>query len=213
MKRGLIIFAREPLPGRVKSRLAVSIGDHAAAEWYEFMLQEVLETSRQLDGIETVIFWDCEEHSLRLLAERYGCRSRRQGSGDLGQRMLAAFSEMFEGGCETCCIIGSDSPDLPPAYVRDAFAQLATEQVDITLGPATDGGYYLLGMRQPWAQLFDAIDWSTSSVHDQSLAAARNSGLNVALLPIWYDIDTVEDLQAFQERKNMTLTTNPAVAV
>lgn len=200
MKNGLIVFAREPLPGAVKTRLAASIGDHAAATLYETMLWDVLATARQMDNVETVVYWECAEKSLPLLAERYRCSSRRQSPGDLGQRMRSAFEGMFAGSCERCCIIGSDAPDLPRSYIQEAYQQLSVQQNDIVLGPSRDGGYYLLGLKQVWPQLFTGISWSSAVVLEQSLVAARDSGLTAALLPEWQDIDTVDDLQAFQER-------------
>lgn len=200
MKRGLIVFAREPIPGKVKTRLAAAVGDQVAADLYESMLQAVLKTCRQLDDVETIVYWACEEESLPRLDEKYRCSSRRQSMGDLGERMRGAFQEMFSGGCEVCCIIGSDAPDLPLPYIREAFRLLATRQADTVFGPSRDGGYYLLGMRKIWPQLFRNIPWSSADVLEQSLAAARDSGLTAALLPEWQDIDTAEDLQAYQER-------------
>jgi rSAM/selenodomain-associated transferase 1 len=206
MKKRLIVFAREPVPGRVKTRLAAAIGDLAAAELYESMLQDVLKTARQLNGVETVVFWACEEAALPLLSERYRCSSRRQSAGDLGQRMRAAFEEMFADGSDVCCIIGSDVPDLPPLYIQDAYRLLAAPQPDVIFGPSRDGGYYLLGMRQVWPQLFTNIPWSSGAVLELSLAAARDSELSTTLLPEWQDIDTLEDLQAYQDRNHLTLS-------
>lgn len=206
MKNGLIVFAREPIPGLVKTRLAESVGDEAAAELYETMLQDVLKTSRQVDGVETVVYWACAEESLPLLAARYRSCSRHQSQGDLGQRMQSAFEDMFAGGCESCCIIGSDAPDLPSTYIFEAYQQLAMQQIDVVFGPSKDGGYYLLGMKQVWPQLFTNILWSSSEVLQQSLVAARKSNLTVALRPEWQDIDTIDDLRAFQERKRLTGT-------
>jgi rSAM/selenodomain-associated transferase 1 len=200
MKKRLIVFAREPVPGLVKTRLAAAIGDRAAAELYETMLQDVLKTCRQLDDVETVVFWACEEESLPRLAERYRCSSRRQSPGDLGQRMQSAFADMFSNGCELCCIIGSDAPDVPLSYIQKAYAVLETQRSNVVFGPSRDGGYYLLGLRQVWPLLFTKIPWSSADVLEESLAAARDSGAIVTLLPEWQDIDTVEDLQAFQER-------------
>ena len=200
MKKGLIVFAREPLPGQVKTRLAASLGDQLATRLYENMLQEVLETTRQLSDIETVAFWACPEEALPQLAERYRCTSRIQSQGDLGERMQAAFALMFAGGCDVCCIIGSDAPDLPIAYIVEAYRLLEIEHSDVVFGPSRDGGYYLLGLRQVWPKLFTAISWSSSEVLAQSLAAACASGLSTALLPEWQDIDTVDDLRDFQER-------------
>ncbi len=206
MKNGLIVFAREPIPGAVKTRLAASIGDHAAAELYETMLQDVLKTARQVTGAEPVVYWACAEESLPLLAERYRCSSHRQSQGDLGQRMQGAFEEVFAAGCEYCCIIGSDAPDLPPSFISEAYQLLAMQRTDVVFGPSRDGGYYLLGMKQVWPQFFTNIPWSSTEVLQQSLVAARKSGLTVALLPEWHDIDTVEDLLAFQERKELAGT-------
>lgn len=206
MKKRLIVFAREPLPGTVKTRLAASIGDHAAAKLYEAMLQDVLKTVRQLSDVETIVFWACEEESLPLLAERYRCCARRQSPGDLGQRMQAAFDEMFVNDCDVCCIIGSDAPDLPLSFIQDAYQLLAGQLTDVVFGPSRDGGYYLLGMRKIWVQLFTNIPWSSAVVLEQSLAAARDSGLRAALLPEWQDIDTAEDLNAFQERNRLMLS-------
>ena len=200
MKNGLIVFAREPLPGTVKTRLASSIGHQRAAEIYENMLQEVLKTTRQLRDIDAVVYWACPEESLPILAERYQCTSRRQKQGDLGQRMQSAFEDMFADGCDTCCIIGSDAPDLPIAHVREAYRLLEMPHPDVIFGPSRDGGYYLLGLRQVCPLLFTNISWSSSAVLGQSLAAALAAGLSTTLLPEWQDIDTVEDLRDFQER-------------
>lgn len=204
MKKGLIVFAREPLPGKVKTRLAAAVGDQVAADLYESMLQDVLKTARQLTDIETVVFWDCEKESLPALSEKYSCNSRCQIAGNLGQRMQAAFEEMFADGCELCCIIGSDAPDLPLPYIQESYQLLAAMPIDVVFGPSLDGGYYLLGLRQLRPQLFVNIPWSTADVLEQSLAAAQGLELETALLPEWQDIDTVEDLQAFQERKRLS---------
>lgn len=206
MKKGLIVFAREPIPGEVKTRLAASLGDHTAAELYKTMLQDTLRTVRQLTGIEVVVFWACDDKALPLLAERYRCNSRCQISGDLGQRMQAAFAEMFAHGFELCCIIGSDAPDLPLPYILEAYRLLEAPHTDVVLGPSKDGGYYLLGLCQVWSQLFVNIPWSTAAVLERTLTAARDSALTAVLLPEWQDIDTLEDLQAFQGRSRVTVS-------
>jgi rSAM/selenodomain-associated transferase 1 len=205
MKKGLIVFAREPLSGKVKTRLAESLGDQLATRLYENMLHEVLKTSSQLSDIETTVFWACEEQSLPMLAERYRCNSRSQNPGNLGQRMQAAFEELFADGCDVCCIIGSDAPDLPTSYILEAYRQLEMQHCDAVFGPSRDGGYYLLGLRQVWPNLFTNIAWSSSEVLEQSLSSAKDAGLSTALLPEWQDIDTVEDLRAYQERNQGNL--------
>jgi len=196
----LILFAREPLPGRVKTRLAAVMGDQAAVELYRAMLRDVLDISRKLTDVDTVVYWDCEEKALPLLADIYQCSSRRQISGDLGQRMQAAFVEMFADGFESCCIIGSDAPDLPLSFIREAYQLLENQRTDAVFGPSADGGYYLLGLKRLYPQLFSGIDWSTSHVLRQSLDGARTGGVLTQLLPVWHDIDTMEDLNAFIKR-------------
>jgi rSAM/selenodomain-associated transferase 1 len=197
---GLIIFAREPLPGMVKTRLAASIGDRLAAEQYEAMLREVLSAAHHLTDVATVVYWNCDASSLPLLSGRYRCRSRLQCQGDLGERMQAAFAEMFADGSTRCCIIGSDAPDLPLSYLRDAYRLMTQPQIDVVLGPSKDGGYYLLGLKQVVPQLFRDIFWSSAAVCSQTLSAASDCGLTVTLLPEWQDIDTLEDLQDYQKR-------------
>lgn len=199
MNRSLIIFAREPIPGQVKTRLAASIGDHAAAELYESMVRDVLTVVRRLENVKTVVYWACDEDALPHLSEKFRCISRCQCPGDLGERMQGACADMLAEGYETCCIIGSDAPDLPLAYIDDA-CRLLEEAADVVFGPSRDGGYYLLGVRRVVPQLFSNISWSSPVVLAQSMAAAHVSGLTVSLLPEWQDIDTVEDLQAYQER-------------
>jgi rSAM/selenodomain-associated transferase 1 len=164
------------------------------------MLQAVLAATRRLDDVETVVYWACEEEALPRLAEKYHCSSRSQKIGDLGQRMQAAFEAMFAGGYQLCCIIGSDAPDLPLSYIREAYQLLSEQQTDTVFGPSKDGGYYLLGMKQAWPSLFRDIPWSSNEVLNKSLTIARDAALATALLPEWQDIDTVEDLQAFQKR-------------
>jgi glycosyltransferase A (GT-A) superfamily protein (DUF2064 family) len=117
--------------------------------------------------------------------------------------MLEAFENMFAIGCDVCCIIGSDAPDLPLTYIQEAYRLLAGPQMDVAFGPSKDGGYYLLGMKKIWPQLFAKIPWGSASVLELSLTVVRDSGLTAALLPEWQDIDTLEDLQAFQKRNQL----------
>ena len=209
MKKGLIVFAREPVPGLVKTRLATALGNQAAADLYEIMLQDVLNGCRKLDVIDTVVFWECADERVPHLAEKYRCSSRRQISGELGQRMQEAFEEMFAEGCDICCIIGSDAPDLPLSYILEAYRLLEEERTDVVFGPASDGGYYLLGLCRMVPQLFSNVPWSSATVLEASLAAARHSGSTTALLPEWQDIDTVEDLSAFHERNRLSVSGDP----
>lgn len=199
MNKGLIIFAREPLPGRVKTRLAQDVGDQAAAELYAAMLEDVLERAATLDNIRPLLFWSLETDSKPNYATFPHLQMFKQQGATLGDRMAAAFESAFESGIDTCCIIGSDSPDLPVEYIRKAFEHLENDKVDAVFGPAEDGGYYLLGLRHSWPGLFMDIPWSTGVVLDSSIKRAGELGLRTALLPQWYDLDELRDLSRLLE--------------
>lgn len=201
MTRGLIVFAREPRPGSVKTRLAAVLGEQTAAELYERMVRDVLAGCAHLDGVTATVYWAAADDALPRMSAEYGSVSRLQPPGDLGERMAGAFQEMFADGIDQCCIIGSDAPDLPAEYLASAFALLDGDDVDVVYGPCVDGGYYLLGMKKMWPELFHGIAWSSAQVLVQSLAAAQRLQLSVRLLPEWRDIDTIEDLHAYRERQ------------
>ena len=109
--------------------------------------------------------------------------------------MATAFESAFDSGMEACCIIGTDSPDLPAEYIGKAFDHLDNDEVDVVFGPAEDGGYYLLGLKRCWPGLFQDIPWSTEAVLETSIKRAGKLGLRTILLPIWYDLDEMKDLR------------------
>jgi len=194
MSKGLIIFAREPVPGRVKTRLARKIGDQAAAELYAAMTKDVLDTVTGLTDVRRLLFWTAENYGIPAANAFPGFEVFAQQGVSLGDRMFDAFTRAFQGGLKTCCIIGTDSPDLPQRYIGKAFELLDRGDIDVVFGPAEDGGYYLLGLKQACNGFFELIPWGTPRVLDDSLERARHLGLRTALLPKWYDIDTQEDL-------------------
>lgn len=194
MNKGLIIFAREPVPGRVKTRLAREVGDQTAAELYAAMTRDVLDTTAALVDVRRMLFWAAENNGVPPANDYPGLDLFPQQGNTLGDRMFDAFTRAFQGGPEACCIIGTDSPDLPLEHIVKAFDLLDREDIDAVFGPAEDGGYYLLGLKQAWEGFFDFIPWSTRNVLDSSLERSRHLGLRTALLPEWYDIDTRDDL-------------------
>jgi rSAM/selenodomain-associated transferase 1 len=194
MNRGLIIFAREPVPGKVKTRLAREVGNKCAAELYCAMIEDVLANAASLDGVQPLLFWALDSAVMPADPGIPGLRMFEQHGTTLGARMEAAFRHAFQNGIDVCCIIGTDSPDLPPEYIAEAFDLLENNRADVVFGPAEDGGYYLLGLRQIWRELFADIAWSTPEVLAASLARANELGLRTSLLPSWYDIDTLQDL-------------------
>jgi rSAM/selenodomain-associated transferase 1 len=197
--RTLIIFAREPIAGRTKTRLCPPLDGQTAAALYSCFLRDTLDHAGQIVGVRFLIayspesgpaFFDC------LAPHTWRCIQR---GATLGERMDNCFDEIFAGARSPAgtgqhiVIIGSDSPDLPCAYVQEAFARLSAG-ADMVLGPAEDGGYYLIGLGAPQPGLLSDIAMSTPTVLADTVARAAMRGLRVALLPHWYDVDTIADL-------------------
>lgn len=189
MKNALIIFVRNPVLGKVKTRLAAGVGDSKALQVYEHLLQHTHSISKHLpvtkfvyyaDGINEDDVWNGFEKKLQ------------QGS-DLGARMQHAFTELFESGFTKVCIIGSDCFELNTDIVLSAFKSL--DNTDIVIGPVTDGGYYLLGTNKLITELFINKSWSTNSVFNDSLKDAAALNLTVQQLPLLNDIDNETDLR------------------
>jgi uncharacterized protein len=128
------------------------------------------------------------------------CRGRfrltPQTDGDLGQRMAAFFAEQFHAGATAAVLVGNDSPTLPLPFILQAFEGL--ESADVVIGPSTDGGYYLIGGTCRMPPLFEGIRWSTSLVLSDTIAALRGANYRLALLPPWYDVDTLDDWRMLQ---------------
>jgi uncharacterized protein len=191
----LLVFVKYPEPGRVKTRLADAIGTGPATAWYKFFVTRCLDRFQQLDEVDCTIFFDPIEELERLKAwlgeER---RYLPQPSGDLGDRLAFGVTSLLAAHTRVIAI-GTDSPDLPLDYIKEAGKRL--HENDLVLGPAEDGGYYLIGMKQAHVHLFDGIDWSTPEVLRQTLAKSRALQLKTSLLPTWYDVDTLAELERF----------------
>lgn len=198
----LVVFARRPVAGEVKTRLAASHGPERAAELYAAFVQDL---AQRLRDAPFAVEWAIAP-PLGDFASRFGIapqRCREQSGPDLGSRMLDTFVAMRRRGFDRCAIIGSDLPQLPPARVGEAFASLAAAKgeadgADLVLGPAADGGYYLVAMREPH-DVFAGIPWSSPVVLDRTLARAKALGLRVRLLAPDFDVDTADDLERLRE--------------
>jgi rSAM/selenodomain-associated transferase 1 len=191
-----IIFVKEPKPGTVKTRLAASIGPHAAAKAYETMVKDLLSSLATIPLID-----------LRYAPAGAGGTIRRwlqdgwtltpQSEGNLGDRLIDAFEDSKQLGNPKTIIIGSDCPCVSPDDIRLAAAGL--DEHDLVIGPATDGGYWLIALREPQPLLFQNIAWSTGQVFSQTLERAKQEGLNWLELRKLSDIDTMEDWQLYLE--------------
>jgi hypothetical protein len=193
--RVLIVFAKAPEPGKVKTRLAHELGDLEAARIYRALGRRVVDRVRG-GPYRTIVYFDppeARDDVVRWLGAP-GIELVPQPEGDLGARIVRAFERGFELG-ERVCAIGTDSPDLDRARVETAFDSLERSGGPAAvLGPATDGGYYLVGLRRPEPRLFTEIPWSTGAVLPATLARAGELGIVVELLPPLGDVDRPEDV-------------------
>jgi len=203
-ERRLLIFAKLPEPGRVKTRLIPSLGPDGAALLYEAFLDDTIDLCRGVKDVGLEIWVagggsapDEEREGAAYFHRRHpGLRFRYQVGADLGDRLRGAFETAFEEGCDDVVVTGSDHPTLPIGYVRRAFTALTATEV--VVGPSADGGYYLIGLRrQTWpkaAGLFADVPWSTPEVLRATRERARGLELRHVELPEWYDVDDPSDL-------------------
>lgn len=196
----MIIFAKAPLPGRVKTRLCPPLAPDEAATLHSTMVLDTLETSRNLPGFDR--FLACSpsrQHPFfKAVGARQGILLLDQHSGDLGARMDQAFFEVFKAGYGSAVIVGSDLPTLTSSLLRQARQGLADH--DIVLGPSLDGGYYLIGLRKPTPELFMDIPWSTDRVLACTQEKVQRLGQSLNLLPTARDLDTLDDLHYYMAK-------------
>lgn len=190
--RTLIIFARAPELGCVKTRIAAELGSNVALAIYREIGLAIVQIAREVDDCEIVVQYT-PGGSEAILAAWLGLDLvlHAQSDGDLGQRMCAAISDAVQHGARRVVVVGTDCPGVDAELLESAFDALGT--VDVVLGPATDGGYYLIGVTQPQPALFDGIPWSSSETFNATLVAASAAGLSVSLLDPRSDIDTAAD--------------------
>ena len=193
------VFAKKPEPGRVKTRVAARYGPAAAAELHEAMLLDLVANWAGADvlgpGIRRVLAYAPADAGAWFDARLPTSFAREpQRDGDLGCRMQAFFDGEFARGASRVVLIGADAPTLDPTVVVDAFRHL--DHRDVALGPAADGGYYLIGSRLRPPPVFDAVDWGSPNVLTQTVERLRASGRSLAVLPPWYDVDTPDDVTA-----------------
>lgn len=188
-KNLLIIFTRNPELGKVKTRLAKTIGDQAALNIYKYLLNHTELTVKDLVCDKAIYYSEnVNDHDVW---DNSTYQKFAQNGNDLGERMLHAFKVAFDDNYEKVIIIGSDLIDLKEKHIQEAFQKLDTHEV--VIGPALDGGYYLLGMRKLHKHLFREKEWGTSSVLRDTLHDLQN--LNVFLLEELNDIDIYDDIK------------------
>lgn len=195
----LIIFTRYPEAGKTKTRLIPVLGAEGAARLQRQMTEQKL---AEVDKLQFFYSLSVEVHfaggTEQLMQEWLGSNRvyRQQSEGDIGCRMASAFQASFVAGVNAVVLIGTDCPDLNDQLIAEAFQALC--QHDLVLGPALDGGYYLIGLRRLVPELFTGIPWSTDEVLPQTLKIAQQLELAVAQLPLLSDVDRPEDLSVWK---------------
>ncbi|MEM9548147.1 MAG: TIGR04282 family arsenosugar biosynthesis glycosyltransferase [Bacteroidota bacterium] len=191
--RGVIVFVKNPELGKVKTRLAATLGDEKALEIYLKLLYYTRDVLMDVKDAERYVYYssfiDNNDKWPNQIFEK-----RLQQQGDLGNRITSAFQAVFES-CEQVVIIGSDCPQLTAGHIQDAFQVL--ESNDVVMGPSHDGGYYLLGIKEYYPALFQEISWSTDKVFEETLQVAKQKNLKVGRLEVLTDIDYAEDWEKY----------------
>jgi uncharacterized protein len=191
----LAVMAKAPVAGQVKTRLVPPLTEERAAEFYRALLLDQLEN---LSGIAFADLYLAYTPSEAAAWARSvippGFHSFPQRGNDLGERMNAIFTELWDRGHRNVVLIGSDLPALPLSYLKTAFDLLATQRA--VLGPSRDGGYYLVGLNRPTPEIFQNMTWSHNQVLGQTLARLNDHKIKVELLPEWFDVDTAADLKS-----------------
>ena len=197
------MFVKSAERGMVKSRLAASVGEDVALDLYKCFVSDLMEMLRQ-GGYPFEIFFyppDARQEVAQWLGDEHALTPQK--GNDLGERIKNAFELVFSQGFRNALLIGSDIPDLPNLLIDEALEAL--KDYDAVVGPSHDGGYYLIAFRQDTflAQVFSGITWGTSEVFEQTMEILRKANLTVHTLPVWGDIDTIDDLKAlFQDSRN-----------
>lgn len=188
----LLVVAKQPVPGHTKTRLCPPLSHAQAADLYECFLRDTLDVMRKVPDAQCMVGFlpeDARDYFHQLAPDmELTC----QFGESLGERLDHLLTEALASRSQRVVVMDSDSPTLPAEYISQAFDQLT--DADVVLGPTQDGGYYLIGMKQPQPHLLRQVQMSTSHVLADTLALAKASNLAVSLLPTWYDIDTIDDL-------------------
>jgi len=188
-KNALLIFAKNPILGKVKTRLAATVGNDRALQIYIQLLNHTQSVTNDVAATKIVFYSDFI--AMNDIWDK-GYLKKTQRGADLGDRMSTAFDKTLKKGFDKAVIIGTDCYDLTNAVIEDAFSAL--ENHDVVIGPALDGGYYLLGMKNHYPQLFNEMVWSTDTVFNETLARCNDLNLRYFLLPVLSDIDNEKDL-------------------
>jgi len=199
-----LLFIKAPIKGKVKSRLAATVGEEAALELYKRFVLDTIETVEKSGHALRICYHPPD--SGKIVSDWLGQKNYAmpQEGDDLGARMENAFSRVFSEGFPGAVLIGSDIPDLPSAVFQEAFESLARSNA--VIGQAADGGYYLIGFNRGsfFPRVFHGIAWSTNTVFRETMAILKGALLRVHIAPERRDVDTLDDLRDLFERNRGT---------
>jgi uncharacterized protein len=196
-RQKLIVFVKAPRPGSVKTRLAQSLGTQAACDAYRFLVDRALVQLTSLANVELRFSPDDALDEIKPWLQTNWVAAA-QGGGTLGERLIRAFRNAFADGCTNVVAIGSDCPEVTTLDLFEAWNSLETQ--DVVVGPASDGGYWLIGLNAPSDGIFEQIDWSTARVFEQTMQWIRANGKSYHLLRELSDVDTENDWKAYLKR-------------
>ena len=195
MRSAVVVFAKAPVSGRVKTRLCPPLSAEGAAELQLACLQDLWLRLGRLREVERCLCYDPPDALDLFFSWLDGVTVHLpQAGGSLGERLTAGFAALFRAGYRAVVAVGADSPDLPLTHVTRALNHLLGGAQDVVIGPAEDGGYVLIGLDRPQPDLFRNIPWSTDRVADDTRERCRQAGLRLFELPPWYDLDRPSDL-------------------
>ncbi|RJQ14244.1 MAG: glycosyltransferase [Nitrospiraceae bacterium] len=190
-ENALIIIAKYPEKGNVKTRLAGHMPDVKIVGLYKYLLENTVHKLRAIAGVDTFIAY--APGNAEGYFSRFGLNLISLPEGDLGMRMFHAFKQVFHAGFQKAALVGADIPDLSEPVIQKAFELLSHN--DIVYGPAEDGGYYLAGMRKLVKDIFEDVPWSSDQTLKKSIGQAKKAACSVAFTETLSDIDTIEDVR------------------
>jgi rSAM/selenodomain-associated transferase 1 len=195
-----ILFLKAPVAGRVKTRLAKDLGSAEACALYRELAQDVYKVLKSIDGIRIEVAYDPhpDHPDVSWLDPKQDFFIQK--GQDLGHRLIHAFETAFHRGATKVVVLGSDSPGLHADWIAHSFEALET--CGVSLGPAEDGGYYLIGLGAPHPELFTNIPWSTPKTLEETLHRAQEAGLRVHILPRHFDVDDAEGVKRWKRNGN-----------
>ncbi len=203
----LCCMVRAPEPGSVKTRLTPPLTPIQASGLYRCFVKDTLRRVGSIRGLDTYIAYTPPDGRMKIYELiSQGMFLTPQKGRTLGDRLYNVFSYLFGRGYSGVCVIGSDSPDLPLEYIEESIRLIRCGDGRVVLGPARDGGYYLVSMNLLTPVPFEGIPWSTERVLDETIKKVKRAGLGLRLLEPWYDIDSAEDLYLLRDNPDIPAT-------